>query len=74
MPKFSYKARNKNGEIITGVLEEASEKSLYNKLSAEGLNLISAKENNGGKKFNIDFLTNFLPIPTIEVITFVHLL
>lgn len=74
MPQFAYKARNKNGEIVTGVLEETSEKVLYAKLNAQGSTLISAKENNDQKKLNFNFLTKYYPIPVIEVITFVHLL
>jgi type IV pilus assembly protein PilC len=74
VPKFSYKARSKSGEIQIGVLEEISEKSVRKKLEEDGLLLISLKEGAKEKKNELEFLNNLLPISDLEVITFVHLL
>ncbi len=74
MPKFIYKARNKTGEIQTGVLDEDSEKTARKKIEEEGLSLISLKEGEEKKKFSLEALDKFFPIPTLEIITFIHLL
>jgi len=74
MSKFTYKARNKSGELQAGVLEENSEKNVRKKLGEEGLALISLKEGGNKNKISLEALTGFLPIPELEVITFVHLL
>jgi len=41
MPKFSYTARNKDGELIQGVFDAFSEDEVVNKLQAQDLLVIS---------------------------------
>lgn len=72
--KFTYKARNKNGEVVTGELEGESERLTRKKIEDDGLSLISIKEGSKSKDINLDFIENIFPVPAIEVITFVHLI
>lgn len=72
--KFTYKARNKNGEAQTGVLEGASERIVRKKIEDDGMALISLKEGDEKKGINLDFLNNIFSVPSLEVITFVHLI
>ena len=44
MATFDYKARDKNGEIIDGSLEAASEDALIVKLKDQGLLVIDIKK------------------------------
>lgn len=74
MPKFTYKARNKAGEIKAGLLEESTEKNVRKKLEEDGLSLISLREESAEKKIGFEFFLKFFPVPAIEIITFVHLL
>lgn len=72
--KFIYKARNKNGEIKTGISEGASERTARKKIEEEGFTLISLKEGSEKQELNLDFLNNIFSVPTLEIITFVHLI
>ncbi len=72
--KFTYKARNKNGEVETGVLEGDSERIVRKKIEDDGMSLLSLKEGSEKKGINLDFISNIFPVPALEVITFVHLI
>lgn len=74
MPQYSYKAKGKNGEIKTGVLDAADEASLRKKLKESELALFSLKEAKKSKDIDIEFITKYLGVPQLEIITFVHLL
>jgi len=74
MPKYSYKAKDKTGEIKNGVLDAADETLLRKKLKENGLALFSLKEVKKGKDIDLEFITKYLGVPMLEIITFVHLL
>lgn len=74
MPKYSYKAKGKTGEIKTGVLDAADEALLRKKLKESELTLFSLKEVKKSKDINLEFITKYLGVPQLEIITFVHLL
>lgn len=74
MPKYFYKAKDKNGEIKTGVLETADEKTLRKNLKENGLALFSLKAAKERKDIDLEFITKYLGVPQLEIITFVHLL
>ena len=74
MPKYSYKAKNNNGEIKTGVLDAGDETILHKKLKENGLALFSLKEEKKNADINLEFITKYLGVPQLEIITFVHLL
>ncbi len=74
MTKFSYKAKNKNGEIKAGVLDAVNEAALRKKLNESELTLFSLKEAKKNKDINIEFITKYLGVPQLEIITFIHLL
>ena len=50
MPKYSYKAKEDNGKIVTGVLQAADENDLHQKLRIENKYLISAKREEETKR------------------------
>ncbi len=74
MPQYSYKAKNKNGEIKTGILEASDEKSLRSKLKESGLTVYFLKAEKKSGDIDLEFLTKYLGVPQLEIITFVHLL
>lgn len=74
MAQYSYKAKNKNGEIKTGVLDAADEAALRRKLKEGGLALVSLKETKKSHDIDLEFITKYLGVPQMEIITFVHLL
>ena len=50
MPKYSYKAKEDNGKIVTGFLQAADENDLHQKLRIENKYLISAKREEETKR------------------------
>lgn len=74
MPQYSYKAKNKNGEIKTGVLDAGDEALLRKKLNDSGLTLFSLKAVKKNHDIDLEFITKYLGVPMLEIITFVHLL
>ena len=50
MPKYSYKAKEDNGQIVTGFLQAADENDLHQKLRIENKYLISAKREEETKR------------------------
>lgn len=74
MPKYSYKAKAKDGQIKTGVLEASDESMMRKKLKDTGLELFSLKEEKKSKDVDLEFITKYLGVPLLEIITFVHLL
>lgn len=74
MSQFSYKAKNKSGEVKTGILDAADETALRKKLKDSGLALFSLKEVKKGGEISLEFITKYFGVPQLEIITFVHLL
>lgn len=74
MPQYSYKAKSKNGEIKIGFLDADDEASLRKKLKEGGLALFSLKEARKSKGIDLEFITKYLGVPQLEIITFVRLL
>lgn len=74
MPKYSYKAKNKNGEIKTGSMDAADEASLRKKLKESGLAVYSLKSAKKSGDIDIEFITKMFGVPQLEVMTFIHLL
>jgi len=72
--KYSYKAKNINGEITADVLEADDEIILRKKLKENGLTLFSLKEEKKNKNIDLEFITKYLGVPQLEIMTFVHLL
>lgn len=74
MAKYSYKAKDKSGEIKTGVLDAPDEVVLRKKLKDSGLALFAVKEIKKSGDIDLEFITKYLGVPKLEIITFVHLL
>lgn len=79
MPLYYYKAKNLNGEEITGSLEAVNEKQLSQGLRTQGYFLISSQTNdNQDKEVKItnksspNFLENFFGVPLTEKLFFVR--
>lgn len=51
MPKYSYKAKDENGKLVTGLLQAADERDLHQKLQADNKYLSMPN----GKKKRRDF-------------------
>lgn len=52
MPKYSYKAKEENGKIVSGFLQAADENDLHQKLRNENKYLISAKRDEETKRLH----------------------
>lgn len=50
MPKYSYKAKDENGKMITGFLQAADENDLHQKLRGDNKYLVSAKREEDTKR------------------------
>lgn len=74
MAQYSYKAKNKEGEIKTGNLDVADESSLRKKLKDSGLIIFSLKAEKKSGNIDLEFITKYFGVPMLEIITFVHLL
>ena len=71
MPIFFYKAKNFNGQYISGKIEEKNEKELASSLRKDGYILISAKKEDKSKKKRIEipFLNK---VSIVEKIVFIR--
>ena len=58
MPLFSYKARDKTGNLVTGMTEELNLAALENTLDSKGLIPVSIEETS--ELFNFDRINNVL--------------
>lgn len=50
MPKYSYKAKDENGKLVTGLLQAVDERDLHQKLQADNKYLIHAKREEEAKR------------------------
>ncbi len=50
MPKYSYKAKDENGKLVTGLLQAADERDLHQKLQADNKYLVNAKREEEAKR------------------------
>jgi len=61
MPSYKYKAINKEGKTISGILDTMNDEELYSRLKGQGLNLLSyqLKEKASGRKMKPRVLADF---------------
>ena len=50
MPKYSYKAKDENAKLVTGLLQAADERDLHQKLQADNKYLVNAKREEEAKR------------------------
>ncbi|MEK9180661.1 MAG: type II secretion system F family protein [Patescibacteria group bacterium] len=70
--EFSYRARNKNGQVETDILEAASRGEALGELHTRGLIPLSLTEKRAGLSIIKNIFSGIRPVPLLDKITFLR--